>query len=995
MASGVWEVEVPGRQGRLVFARLALAAGPVERDDLADLIWPDHLPPAWERDLSAVVSKLRRLLRHPSDGARGAIKGATGCYELVLPPGSTVDVIEAAGAVDRARGELGHGRLDEARLAAEEAAAVARRPLLPGTSAVWLDERRHWLRGVLVAALAVQVEVAIRRHDPAGVRAANEAVAADPTSEPAYANQMRLYLALGQAAAALMTYQRYRAAVVDDLGLPAAPELEALLVAARAGSANLPSPGPVSEPPSGRGGLLPRPATTFVGRDPDLVAVDAALQQAKIVTITGPAGVGKSRLALEAARRVAGRYRDGVRSCELAHVAHPEAVVPALAAAVGVSSETGVEVEDSLVDALASRRLLLVVDNCEHVLPMIVPVVEAVVAHCVQVRVLATSRERLAADGEAVVRLGPLELPERGGDPHTAWAQPTPALRLLRDRVEAVRPGFAPKPAERDILIDICRRLDGLPLAIELAAARMATMGPGEVARRLDRRLAILTRGRRTAPARHQTLRAAIEWSYNLLDRPERLVFEGASVFSGGLTLDAAEAMWAAGSASGDEVVDVITALVDKSLLALDARRAVPRYVMLDTLREFARERLTARGEAARATVAHADHFAAFACEAAPHIQGPAEGEWVARLDAETANFRVAHESARRAHRADLAGAMSASLVWFAFWRMRAEVLSWAERLADGVEMGATAVRVGALAAAGRGAWMRGDLKRSAVLAGRAVAAAEGDPVGRLGWHVLGDVGLFSGRLDRAQVAYEQADRLAEAAADVYHSALLRGCRALVRVYAGDPVRAAAVAADSRAAGRECGNPTALAWSDYVTGETLLSADPDRALVHLDQAAALAEPVSNEFVQGVAGLSAVSLRARHGDPAASARAFVEIIDRWERGGNWRQQWTTMRQAAELLLRLERPQAAGVVLGAIEGTDAENVYGKDAERLTGLHEELRTRLGRGLDRSIDDGRELDRADVVAFVRAELVAAGDPDGATIRQTIGNTRSLPSPG
>ena len=296
----------------------------MELDDLADLIWPDRLPPAWERDLSAVVSKLRRLLRSASDGARATIKGATGCYELVLPPGSTVDVTEAAGAVDRARAELGHGRLEEARLAAEEAAAVARRPLLPGTSAVWLDERRQWLRGVLVQALAVQVEVAIRRHDPAGVRAANEAVAADPTSEPAYANQMRLYLSLGETAAALETYERYRAAVVDDLGLPAAPELEALFAAARAGSASLPGPAPASHPPSGRVGLLPRPATTFVGRKPDLVAVDAALRQAKIVTITGPAGVGKSRLALEAARRVVGHYRDGVRSCELAHVSHPE-----------------------------------------------------------------------------------------------------------------------------------------------------------------------------------------------------------------------------------------------------------------------------------------------------------------------------------------------------------------------------------------------------------------------------------------------------------------------------------------------------------------------------------------------------------------------------------------------------------------------------------------------------------------------------------------------
>jgi hypothetical protein len=254
------------------------------------------------------------------------------------------------------------------------------------------------------------------------------------------------------------------------------------------------------------------------------------------------------------------------------------------------------------------------------------------------------------------------------------------------------------------------------------------------------------------------------------------------------------------------------------------------------------------------------------------------------------------------------------------------------------------------------------------------VAEAKGHVAARCGWHVLGDVGLFSGRLDDAHDAYERADQLSDRAVDRYRCALLRGCRALVRAYAGDSAAAVELAAQSRGLARETGNPTTAAWSDYVTGEVLMAAEPDQALVHLERAAATAETVANEFVRGVAGLSAISLRARHGDPTVAARAFVEVIDRWERGGNRRQQWTTLREAVELLVRLERHRTAAVVLGAIDRGDADNVYGRDADRLRRLRSELHARLGPDLDRSLEDGCALDRADVVAFARAELIAAG---------------------
>jgi predicted ATPase len=787
---------------------------------------------------------------------------------------------------------------------------------------------------------------------------------------------MRLQLALGETSAALRTYERYRVAVVEELGLPPAPELERLCAAARNGSEPdvLVLPPRPPQPATTRSGALPISTTTFVGRAQALTDVAVAFETSRLVTITGPAGVGKSRLAVEAAHWLAGRHRDGVHRCELAHVSHPEGVVAAVAASVGVTAVPGMSLEQGLVDALAARRLLVVVDNCEHVLPLLVPLLERIVAHCPHVHLLTTSRERLSAEGEAVVRLEPLELPDAEADPEEAWIHAAPALELLRHRIEAVRPGFAPTREEQSALIEVCQRLDGLPLAIELAAARVAAMAPIDVARRLHRRFAVLTRGRRTAPARHRTLRAAIEWSYDLLDEPQRQAFERASLFSGGLTLPAAEHICTGDLLGGVDVADVLGALVDKSLLVLDRRRSTTRYTMLETLREFARERLAIRQDAPDGALAHAHYFTALARQAEARIRGPDEGEWVALLDADVANFGVAHEWARRGDRDDLAAGLCADLAWFAFWRMRTEVFSWAERLADGPQGGHRAGHAEALAAAGRGAWMRGDLARSELLARRAVAAADGDVSARYGWHVLGDVGLFSGHLDQAYEAYERADELGEIAGDLYQCTLLRGCRALVRSYADDGAAAIELATAAGALSRDVGNPTAAAWSDYVTGEVLMASDPDRALMHLERAAALAETVSNEFVRGVAGLSAISIRARHGDPAAAARAFVEIIDRWERGRNWRQQWTTMRQAVDLLVRLERHRAAALVLDAIDHADAENVYGPDAERLERLRGELHGYLGRDTGSPVSDAEVLDRADVVAFARAELLAAG---------------------
>ncbi len=787
---------------------------------------------------------------------------------------------------------------------------------------------------------------------------------------------MRLHLALGEHVAAVETYDRYHAIVVDELGLPPAPALEALWAAAQRAAPSAAGSAEVAPAPTGvaRAGALPVATTSFVGRQRALRELEAAFERSRLVTLTGPAGVGKTRLALEAAHRLVGRQRDGARVCELGHVAHPAGVGAAMVAAIGATPGTGIAVEESLIEALASRRMLVVVDNCEHVLPTVAPLLERIVEHCGGVWVLATSRERLAVFGEAVVRLGPLELPDLDTGPSAAWARPAPALELLADRIKAVRTDFSPRPDEVGALVDTCRRLDGLPLAIELAATRMASMAPLDVVQRLEHRLALLTSGRRTAPRRHGTLRAAIEWSYDLLTEEERLVFERAALFAGGFTLAAAERVCAERpGVRPDEIADVLAALVDKSLVVLDDRYSATRYQMLETLREFARERLLVRDELEPTARAHAAYFVSLAETAEPHFRGPAEAEWVAVVDAETPNFRVAHAWARRLRAVDVAASLSAALAWFGFWRMRTEMLSWAEPLTELAEAPRATRHVEALAVGGRSAWMRGDLARSQALVEQAIAATDSEAA-RFAWHVLGDVHLFRGDLSAAAVAYKRADDLSGEAEDTYHCALLRGCRSLVCTYAGDTTTALEMALESRTHAEASGSPTALAWSDYVTGEGLLALEPERALDHLQRASTTAGPVGNEFIAGVAGLSAASLVARHGDLAEAARTFVEVIDRFEQAGNWRQQWTSMRQAVELFVRLGQPHAAAVVLGAVEEADAENIFGDDAERLGGLGDQLRTALGQQFDDAVRAGRSLGPTEIIAFVHNELGAYG---------------------
>jgi predicted ATPase/class 3 adenylate cyclase len=387
-------------------------------------------------------------------------------------------------------------------------------------------------------------------------------------------------------------------------------------------------------------GNLPRQVSSFVGRGEELVTVAGELADTPVVTLTGVGGVGKTRLALEVAAAVLPNYRDGAWLCELAGVRDPEAVPGAVVDVFRLDPRPGMTAIDLVLNFLRAKELLLVLDNCEHVLNPIAGLVTAIVRECPGVRVLATSREGLNVAGERILVVASLELPEAAAELQAIAG--SEAVRLFVERAEAVRAGFALDASNASAVAQICQRLDGVPLAIELAAARIAMLAPPELARRLDQRFRILTGSEHGAVERHQTLRAAIDWSYELLHDAERMLLDRLSVFAGGFALEAAETVASGEGIDSDAVFDLLAVLVRRSLVEADTEGAEARYRLLETIRQYAQERLEADGNAARVRDEHARHFAAFGEAAIAGLASPAELDWWQRFSREIDNVRVA-----------------------------------------------------------------------------------------------------------------------------------------------------------------------------------------------------------------------------------------------------------------------------------------------------------------------------------------------------------------
>ncbi|SCD91763.1 Predicted ATPase [Streptomyces sp. TverLS-915] len=669
-------VPLGGARLRALLTVLAVRAGrSVSATVLADEVWGADPPAEPQAALQALVGRLRRAL------GPGAIVSEHAGYRLDVPP-DAVDLHRFGRLADEGRAALDAGEPARAAGLLDEALALwAEPPLadLPEAEA----EARHWTERLRTARTARWAAALDLGHAEEALPPLTALCRAHPLDEPLHLLRLRALRDTGRPAEALAAYAGLARTLADRLGTDPGPALRALhteLLGAgeRSAPGRAPAPEPARPP---RTGNLPARLTSFVGRGTDIETLRADLAGSRLVTLLGPGGSGKTRLSQETAETLRDRAPDGVWLAELAPVTDPESVPAAVLGAVGgretVLRGAGAEefrvatdrqhddVLTRLTEYCAPRRMLLLLDNCEHVVGAAAHLAQTLLERCPRLTIIATSREPLGVPGEVLRPVEPLPEPA--------------ARRLFSERAAAVSPGFTPA-TEPEAVAEICRRLDGLPLAIELAAARLRLLTPRQIADRLDDRFRLLTTGSRTVLPRQQTLRAVVDWSWDLLDARERAVLARLSVFAGGCDLAAVEAVCAAPGAPAADVADVLGALVDKSLvIAAPAPDGTMRYRLLETVAEYAAARLAEEGTATATRHAHLLHYRELARTTDPLLRGPEQGAAIARLEAEYENLRLAlREALERAEEQEVL-CLVLSLSWY--WQIRGprgEAVHWA-----------------------------------------------------------------------------------------------------------------------------------------------------------------------------------------------------------------------------------------------------------------------------------------------------------------------------
>ncbi len=668
-------VTIGGQRLRALFVRLALEPGRwVSASALVDDLWEADAadgsgsPADPLNALQSLVSRLRRLLPEP-----GLLESSASGYRLALAP-DDVDATRFDETVARGRAALRRGDPGAAATLLDDARTLWRGvPLADLDGAAFTQPYASHLEQLHLGAQEDRREAVLQLGRGAELIPELEAlVGAEPLHERSAAQLVRALAAAGRQADALAAFERTRTALVEELGLDPSPELAAAHQSVLVGA----TPPPPAEQ---RRNNLPTALTSFVGRDAELDRLERLMAASRLVTLTGPGGAGKTRLSIAAATR-ATDVPAGVWLVELAPVNDPgdlpAAVLGALSARetnlLDPMTQTERDPVSRLVDLLSGRRLLLVLDNCEHLVEAAARLADHLLTHCPGLRILATSREPLAIFGEAICPVLPLGMPEYGLTAERALE--FASVRLFADRADAVRPGFAVDDETVASVVEICRRLDGLPLALELAAARLRTLPVEVVAERLADRFRLLTGGSRTAVARHQTLRSVVAWSWELLTDAERRLAESLAVFHGGITVESAMAVSGTGY---DDTLELLVALADKSILQPVSSKSL-RWRMLETLREFGTEQLTAQGITDQVRAAHAAHFCALAEDAEPRLRTPEQMTTVRALTAERDNLTAALRFTIDGPDVPTAVRLGAALAWY--WHLvggEVEARSW------------------------------------------------------------------------------------------------------------------------------------------------------------------------------------------------------------------------------------------------------------------------------------------------------------------------------
>ena len=953
-------VDVTGPRRRAVLALLAVAGGRTVSDSaLLEAVWPDEAPDSGRRALHSLVSRLRKDLGTASERL---VRDAAG-YHLDLG-GRALDVADVRGLAERARrnggadapvllgealaawrGEALHEFADVAPLAAE---AVALAELRLELTDAWIEAR---LAG---------------GDDPVAIVGdAARAAAAAPLRESAQALWIRALAAADRQADALRAAHEFRQRLAETTGLDPSPAFADLETEVALGYLT-----PPAAAPDAAGGLrIGRPAAPMIGREHESMRLRDLIDRQRLVTVVGPGGVGKTRLALGTAAELSEAGRPAVL-VELATVDDPRHLVDAVATALRLRASSSSGLADTVRDTLASGNPLLVLDNCEHVIDAARDLVGHLLSGTVGLTVLATSREPLGLPGEHVLPLGPLTVPsEAPEDAHELASVPAVAAFLVHARQRAaIDPDMLDAEQMRRVA-EVVRRLDGLPLALELAAGRLRTLSLSDLHDRLDRALDLLAAGRSSGDARHRTLRDTIEWSYRVLGPDERRLFCVLAVFPDGVDLPTTERL-ARRLELSTEPTEAVARLVETSMLLTGWPSDVGRYRVLETVRSFALGELEApdrlddgggprigRDWVERELVSWAVEHTA---DVARQARGPGEPEADARLRAELANLRAAWDVATRRRDLDARVAMVLNLDDMITYRGFPDLTGWALELAGDRSLDGHADWAAVTGAAARSAWRRGELDEAQRLGTACIELAAEPSAAFRGREALGAVALFRGDPAAACDAWLATGRESGDGTKYLAPA------ALCAGYAGDEARARSLLHRAFADVTASGVVSHLGFAHYAAAELAAADDPDAAIEHYGRAIELARRSGASFIEAIASVGLVRLWAAAGQVRRALEGYRRLLVDLRRSGHWTQLWTTLRNLATALAEAGDPATAALVLRAADLAPEAALVSAPAvaDELAALTQRLGTELG-------NDGLATMRARAATLSRVEVV------------------------